>query len=169
MLRDNHGDVAGAESDASSAERSISEHGNHPWSARVCRQRGTPGWAHRQPSGQGAEPPVLQAGLGRRCDAGDRYIWIVYFESAEEAGHNSERSETGGYSQRLQTMCSEGPTFVDLEIFARWPDSALPLGSARVTDLSAQSHRCTQNASVAGRWSERHMGHPLSPRTPLYP
>ncbi len=37
MLRDNHGDVAGAESDASSAERSMSEHGNHPWSPRSSR------------------------------------------------------------------------------------------------------------------------------------
>lgn len=68
------------------------------------------------------EGTVLQAGLGRRCDAGDRYVWIVYFESADEARRNSERSETGGYSQRLQAACSEGPTFVDLEIFARWPD-----------------------------------------------
>lgn len=34
MLRGSHGDVAGAESDASSVERSASEHGNRPWSAR---------------------------------------------------------------------------------------------------------------------------------------
>ena len=34
MLRGSHGDVAGAESDASSVERSTSEHGNCPWSAR---------------------------------------------------------------------------------------------------------------------------------------
>jgi hypothetical protein len=34
VLRGSHGDVAGAESGASSVERSTSEHGNHPWSAR---------------------------------------------------------------------------------------------------------------------------------------
>jgi hypothetical protein len=32
VLRGSHGDVAGAESGASSAERSTSEHGNRPWS-----------------------------------------------------------------------------------------------------------------------------------------
>jgi len=54
VLRGSHGDVAGAESDASSAERSTSEHGNHPWSARWRRgQRRASGWAHRRPTGQG--------------------------------------------------------------------------------------------------------------------
>ena len=53
-LRGHPGDVAGAESGASCAARSTSEHGNHPWSARGSRgQRGTPGWAHRQPIGPG--------------------------------------------------------------------------------------------------------------------
>jgi hypothetical protein len=51
VLRVSHGDVAGVESDASSVERSTSEHGNRPWSARG--HRGTSGWAHRRPTGQG--------------------------------------------------------------------------------------------------------------------
>ena len=54
VLRGSHGDVAGAESGASFAKRSTSEHGNRPWSAREPRsQRGRSGWAHRRPSGQG--------------------------------------------------------------------------------------------------------------------
>jgi hypothetical protein len=54
VLRGSHGDVAGAESDASSVERSTSEHGNRPWSARGSRsQRGRSGWAHRRPTGRG--------------------------------------------------------------------------------------------------------------------
>jgi hypothetical protein len=54
VLRGSHGDVAGAESGASSAERSTSEHGNHLWSARGSRsQRGRSGWAHRRPIGLG--------------------------------------------------------------------------------------------------------------------
>jgi hypothetical protein len=54
VLRGSHGDVAGAESGASSAERSTSEHGNHLWSARWRRgQRRASGWAHRRPTGQG--------------------------------------------------------------------------------------------------------------------
>jgi hypothetical protein len=52
VLRGSHGDVAGAESDASFVERSTSEHGNRPWSARSPRgQRGRPGWAQRRPIG----------------------------------------------------------------------------------------------------------------------
>ena len=54
MLRGSHGDVAGAESGASFVERSTSEHGNRPWSARChARQRGASGWAHRRPTGLG--------------------------------------------------------------------------------------------------------------------
>ncbi|MGB7448340.1 MAG: hypothetical protein WA892_04345 [Ornithinimicrobium sp.] len=67
------------------------------------------------------EGTVLRATLGRHVDAGDRYVWIVYFESADEATRNSTRPETGGYAQRLQEMCSEGPTFADLDVFAHWP------------------------------------------------
>jgi hypothetical protein len=54
VLRGSHGDVAGVESDASSAERSTSEHGNHPWlpgppRPATCAR----GWAHRRPTGRG--------------------------------------------------------------------------------------------------------------------
>ena len=54
VLRGSHGDVAGVESGASSVERSMSEHGNRPWSAPLATSpawRG--GWAHRLPTGQG--------------------------------------------------------------------------------------------------------------------
>lgn len=67
------------------------------------------------------EGTVQRAVLGSRSEAGDRYVWIVYFESAEEARRNSERPETGGYADRLEAMCSEGPTFIDLDIVADWP------------------------------------------------
>ena len=60
VLRGSHGDVAGAESGASSVERSTSEHGNRPWSARLPRgQRGRSGWAHRRLSGQGRGGAVV--------------------------------------------------------------------------------------------------------------
>jgi hypothetical protein len=56
VLRGSHGDVAGAESDASSAERSTSEHGNRPWSARVTRPAWSPGLG---------TPSVDRPGVGR--------------------------------------------------------------------------------------------------------
>jgi hypothetical protein len=46
VLRGSHGDVAGVESDASSVERSTSEHGNHLGSARG-RVASVAGWAGR--------------------------------------------------------------------------------------------------------------------------
>jgi hypothetical protein len=39
VLRGSRGEVAGAKSGASSAERSMSEHGNRSWSALVLRIR----------------------------------------------------------------------------------------------------------------------------------
>jgi hypothetical protein len=60
VLRGSHGDVAGAESDASSAERSTSEHGNRPWSAPWSTSPTWPGgWAHRLPTGQGWDGAVV--------------------------------------------------------------------------------------------------------------
>ena len=54
VLRGSHGDVAGAESGASFVERSTSEHGNRPWSARGhAASVGPAGWAHRQPTDPG--------------------------------------------------------------------------------------------------------------------
>jgi len=67
------------------------------------------------------EGTVQRAVLGRRSEADDRYVWIVYFKSADEARRNSERAETGSYAQRLQRICSQGPTFVDLDIVDHWP------------------------------------------------
>jgi hypothetical protein len=80
VLRGSHGDVAGVESGASSVERSSSEPGNRPWSARGSRgQRGTAGWAHRRPAdlGWGGVVAVVRGresrshGEGRqRCQVG---------------------------------------------------------------------------------------------------
>ena len=54
VLRGSHGDVAGVESDASSVERSTSEHGNHLGSARaVAASDVALGWAHRRLTGLG--------------------------------------------------------------------------------------------------------------------
>ena len=57
VLRGSHGDVAGAESGASSVERSISEHGNRPWSALWST---SPTW----PPGLGT-PSADRSGTGR--------------------------------------------------------------------------------------------------------
>jgi hypothetical protein len=57
VLRGSHGDVAGAESGASSVERSTSEHGNRPWSAPLST---SPTW----PRGLGT-PSADRPGTGR--------------------------------------------------------------------------------------------------------
>lgn len=59
VLRVSHGDVAGVESGASSVERSTSEHGNHPWSARAVATSDGRRAGHTvgRPAGGGTEPP----------------------------------------------------------------------------------------------------------------
>jgi hypothetical protein len=59
VLRVSHGDVAGVESDASSVERSTSEHGNRPWSARghAASVELRAGHTVGRPARDGAEPP----------------------------------------------------------------------------------------------------------------
>ena len=57
VLRGSHGDVAGAESGASSVERSTSEHGNRPWSAP---------WSTSPTLGRGlGTPSADRSGAGR--------------------------------------------------------------------------------------------------------
>ena len=58
VLRGSHGDVAGVESGASSVERSMSEHGNRPWSARrhATSVVGRAGRTVGRPARGGAEP-----------------------------------------------------------------------------------------------------------------
>ena len=101
VLRGSHGDVAGAESGASSAERSTSEHGNHPWFARMRRgQRCISGRAHRRPSGQGwGGAVVVVAGVttcrgGRESRSqGEGRQW--FREASERVGGcNAERCAT---------------------------------------------------------------------------
>jgi hypothetical protein len=59
VLRGSHGDVAGVESGASSAERSTSEHGNHPRSARAVAASDVRRAGHTvgRSAGGGTEPP----------------------------------------------------------------------------------------------------------------
>ena len=54
--------------------------------------------------------------LGADADQPGRYCWMVMFESAESAQRNSDRPETAEFSSRFSALCSEGPTFRNLEI-----------------------------------------------------
>jgi hypothetical protein len=91
VLRGSHGDVAGAESGASSVERSISEHGNRPWPARGSRsQRGRSGWVHRRPNGQGWGGAVVVVRGRESRSHGEGRQW--YRE--EIGGCNAERRAT---------------------------------------------------------------------------
>jgi hypothetical protein len=97
VLRGSHGDVAGAESGASSAERSTSEHGNHLWSARWRRgQRRASGWAHRRPTGQGwGGAAVVVAGVTTCLETGRA-------GHRAKGGSGSEESRKREESWRLQ-------------------------------------------------------------------
>lgn len=64
---------------------------------------------------------VVRTGIGADADHPGHYAWIVYFESADAARHNSGRPETTAFSERFAAMCTEGPTFRNLEIVRHWP------------------------------------------------
>ena len=92
VLRGSHGDVAGAESGASSVERSTSEHGNRPWSAPGPRGQRGRGWAHRRPIGQGWGGAVVVVRGRESRSHGEGRQW---FENREEIGGcNAERCAT---------------------------------------------------------------------------
>lgn len=65
---------------------------------------------------------ALRGGLGADTDRPGHYSWIVYFDSAEAAGQNSDRPETAAFAERFSAMCTEGPTFTNLDIVRRWPE-----------------------------------------------
>lgn len=64
---------------------------------------------------------VLRTGIGADRDHPGRYQWIVYFESADTARQNSDRAETAAFSARFSELCSDGPTFTNLDIVRHWP------------------------------------------------
>lgn len=64
---------------------------------------------------------VVRTGLGADIDHPGHFVWIVYFESEEAARQNSERPETADFSARFAAMCSDGPTFRNLDIVRHWP------------------------------------------------
>lgn len=64
---------------------------------------------------------VIRTGIGADRDRPGHFEWIVYFESAETAQHNSDRPETADFSRRFSELCTEGPTFVNLDILRHWP------------------------------------------------
>ena len=92
VLRGSHGDVAGAESDASSVERSASEHGNRPWSAPLSA---SPTW----PGGLGT-PSADRPGTGRSRRSsprpGEPVTWrrTAVVSRRHIGGCNAERSAT---------------------------------------------------------------------------
>jgi quinol monooxygenase YgiN len=47
-----------------------------------------------------------------------RFRMLVWFDSAEAAAENSDRSETGAFAQEFGALCSEGPEFQDLDVIA---------------------------------------------------
>ena len=54
--------------------------------------------------------------LGADTDNPGQYSWMVMFDSAESAQQNSDRPETAAFSGRFTQLCSDGPTFRNLEI-----------------------------------------------------
>ncbi len=68
--------------------------------------------------GKGA---VAQTGIGADVDDPGHFVWMVYFESAEAARRNSDRPETAAFAERFTAMCTEDPTFRNLDVVRRWP------------------------------------------------
>lgn len=50
-----------------------------------------------------------------RSESG-RYVMAVWFESAESAAENSERSETDAFAAEFSQLCTDGPTFRDFDV-----------------------------------------------------
>ncbi len=65
---------------------------------------------------------VVRTGIGADVDKPGHFSWIVYFDSAEAARQNSERPETAAFSERFAAMCTESPTFRNLDLVRRWPE-----------------------------------------------
>ena len=124
VLRGSHGDVAGAESGASSAERSTGEHGNHPWSARGSRrQRGRSGWVHRRPSGPGWGGAVVVVAGVTTCH-----------------GARESRTQDEGRQQESRSEDAAMPKDALANVGAH---HRVPIGPRRrVSEMQANLHRC---------------------------
>ena len=46
----------------------------------------------------------------------DHFVISVWFESADAAAENSERSETGAFAEQFASLCSDGPTFREFDV-----------------------------------------------------
>jgi hypothetical protein len=54
--------------------------------------------------------------LTRDRERPDAYVQVVEFPSYEEAMANSALPETAAFAQKLSALCSEGPTFRNLDL-----------------------------------------------------
>ena len=45
-----------------------------------------------------------------------RFVMAVWFESAEAAEENSTRPETGAFAEQFASLCSDGPTYRELDV-----------------------------------------------------
>lgn len=45
-----------------------------------------------------------------------RYVMAVWFDSAEAAGENSQRTETDAFAAQFTKLCSDGPTFREFDV-----------------------------------------------------
>lgn len=45
-----------------------------------------------------------------------RYVWTVFFDSAEDAAKNNERPETGEYAEKFSALTSDGITFSEYDV-----------------------------------------------------
>lgn len=52
---------------------------------------------------------------GDRSTSG-RFVIAVSFESAEAAGQNSARPETGAFAEQFASLCSDGPTYREFDV-----------------------------------------------------
>lgn len=61
-----------------------------------------------------------QGFLARDRNNPDRYVLVARFPSAEAAQKNSDRPETDAYAKELAGLCTDGPSFTDLDVV--WSD-----------------------------------------------
>jgi quinol monooxygenase YgiN len=54
--------------------------------------------------------------LAEDRSAPGRFVAAVTFESAEAAAENSNRPETSAYAAQFTALCSDGPTFRELDV-----------------------------------------------------
>ena len=64
---------------------------------------------------------VLRTDFGVDTDHAGQHVWLVHFESPETAQQNSDRPETGELAARFSAMCTEGPTFRNIDVARSWP------------------------------------------------